>query len=214
LGSNTLTTGANDLTTTFSGVIDGAGSLHKVGRGQLTLSGGNTYAGRTIVSAGTLLLEINGNSSQTGTGKVVVTAGTIGGNGLVAGTLTIGNGRGLRATLSPSVGNIWARILKTLTFKSDGDYNWQVNSTDLTTGTVEARGVGIVSGAQLLVSDIGTATIPVGTVLTVISNLVPTPISGTFSNLPDGGTITVGSNTFQANYEGGDGNDLTLTVVQ
>jgi hypothetical protein len=178
------------------------------------LSGGNTYTGRTIVSAGTLLLEINGNSSQTGTGKVVVTAGTIGGNGLVAGTLTIGNGRGLRATLSPSVGNIWARILKTLTFKSDGDYNWQVNSTDLTTGTVEARGVGIVSGAQLLVSDIGTATIPVGTVLTVISNLVPTPISGTFSNLPDGGTITVGSNTFQANYEGGDGNDLTLTVVQ
>ena len=25
--------------------------------------------------------------------------------------------------------------------------------------------------------------------------------------------LTVGSNTFQANYEGGDGNDLTLTVV-
>ena len=39
------------------------------------------------------------------------------------------------------------------------------------------------------------------------------PIIGTFMNLPDGGTITAGSNTFQANYEGGDGNDLTLTVV-
>jgi len=25
--------------------------------------------------------------------------------------------------------------------------------------------------------------------------------------------ITIGSNKFQANYEGGDGNDLTLTVV-
>jgi hypothetical protein len=26
--------------------------------------------------------------------------------------------------------------------------------------------------------------------------------------------VTIGSNTFQANYEGGDGNDLTLTVVR
>ena len=33
------------------------------------------------------------------------------------------------------------------------------------------------------------------------------------ANLPDGATITSGNNTFQANYEGGNGNDLTLTVV-
>jgi hypothetical protein len=46
----------------------------------------------------------------------------------------------------------------------------------------------------------------------VINNTAATQINGTFSNIPDGGTITVGSNTFQANYEGGDGNDLTLTV--
>ena len=38
------------------------------------------------------------------------------------------------------------------------------------------------------------------------------PIAGTFANLPDGATIKIGNNTFQANYEGGDGNDLTLTV--
>jgi len=57
-------------------------------------------------------------------------------------------------------------------------------------------------------------TLTSGTVLSAISNTSADPISGTFSNLPDGGTITVGSNIFQANYEGGDGNDLTLTVVQ
>ena len=50
-------------------------------------------------------------------------------------------------------------------------------------------------------------------VLTVIDNTSADPISGTFSNLPDGGMITAGSNTFQADYEGGTGNDLTLTVV-
>ena len=47
----------------------------------------------------------------------------------------------------------------------------------------------------------------------LISNTSATPIVGTFANLPDGSTFTVGTNTFQANYEGSDGNDLTLTVV-
>src|SRR5262249_108698 len=32
--------------------------------------------------------------------------------------------------------------------------------------------------------------------------------------LADGSIVTVGHNTFHANYEGGDGNDLTLIVVQ
>lgn len=35
---------------------------------------------------------------------------------------------------------------------------------------------------------------------------------GTFSNLADGSTFTVNGNTFQADYERGTGNDLTLTV--
>ena len=46
---------------------------------------------------------------------------------------------------------------------------------------------------------------------TAISNTVTTPIVGTFANLPDGSTFTVGRNTYQADYQGGDGNDLTLT---
>jgi hypothetical protein len=57
------------------------------------------------------------------------------------------------------------------------------------------------------------AILPVGTVLTLINNTAATPISGVFSNLADGATITVGSNIFRANYESGDGNDLTLTIV-
>ena len=38
-------------------------------------------------------------------------------------------------------------------------------------------------------------------------------MAGAFSNLADGSALIVGSNTYQANYEGGDGNDLTLTVI-
>jgi hypothetical protein len=50
-------------------------------------------------------------------------------------------------------------------------------------------------------------------VLTLISNTSASPISGTFSNLPDGGIVTVNGNNLQASYSGGDGNDLMLTVV-
>jgi hypothetical protein len=56
-------------------------------------------------------------------------------------------------------------------------------------------------------------TLTPGLVLTVISNTSANPISGTFSNLADGAIVNVGGTNFQAHYQGGDGNDLTLTVV-
>lgn len=51
-----LTVGYNNSTTTYSGVMNGPGSLIKVGTGTLTLAGANTYAGNTTVNAGTLEL--------------------------------------------------------------------------------------------------------------------------------------------------------------
>jgi N-acetylneuraminic acid mutarotase len=68
------------------------------------------------------------------------------------------------------------------------------------------------NGMVLVAGGFG-AGFPIGTVLTAISNTSNSPISGTFSNLADGATLTVGDNTYQVSYEGGDGNDLTLTVV-
>jgi fibronectin-binding autotransporter adhesin len=60
LGSATLTTGADNTSTEFSGVISGGGSLDKVGTGTFILSGANTYAGGTTISAGTLQLGDGG----------------------------------------------------------------------------------------------------------------------------------------------------------
>ena len=49
--------------------------------------------------------------------------------------------------------------------------------------------------------------------LVILNNTATTAISGTFSNLADSSTVIVGNNTFEDSYEGGDGNDLTLTVA-
>jgi len=78
---------------------------------------------------------------------------------------------------------------------------------------IAANGVTIAEGAAILVNDAGNTSLTPGTIFTIVTNTAATPIIGTFSNLLDGGTLTVGNNTFEANYEGGDGNDLTLTVL-
>ena len=55
LGSNTLTSGGSDASTTFSGVISGSnGNIVKAGSGTLTLTGNNSYTGSTTISAGLL----------------------------------------------------------------------------------------------------------------------------------------------------------------
>jgi len=78
---------------------------------------------------------------------------------------------------------------------------------------VIANGVTINSGATFNLSGTAHGQLTQGMVLILIKNTATTPIAGTFSNLPDGSTVVLAGNTFQVNYEGGDGNDLTLTVA-
>lgn len=58
LGGGTLTAGANNSSTTYSGIVSGSGALTKTGAGVLTLSGANTFTGATSVHGGTLRLGI------------------------------------------------------------------------------------------------------------------------------------------------------------
>ncbi|MGH8093276.1 MAG: autotransporter-associated beta strand repeat-containing protein [Chthoniobacterales bacterium] len=220
-GPKTLIIGANNLDTIFAGIIANgidvdapAGSLAKIGTGMLTLSGPNTYTGGTTVSAGTLVVA-NRSGSGTGTGAVSVNAGTLGGSGVISGAVTVSAG----AFLAPAHGNKTQSTLmiqSALTFNAGSTYTYtfQAKGKQAKADKVVANGVTIASGASFNLSGTTKGTLTSGLVLTVISNTSGIAISGTFSNLADGAIISVNGNNLQASYSGGDGNDLTLTVVR
>jgi hypothetical protein len=149
---------------------------------------------------------------------VQVNGGMLGGKGIIAGAVTVGTGSGQGATLSPGyvhgVGSPGTLTIQSaLTFNADAIYKVGLNSSTASADEVIANGVTINAAAQFSFNDIGSSMLAFGTVFTVINNTAALPIAGTFSNLPDGSMFIANANTYQVNYEGGDGNDLTLTVV-
>jgi autotransporter-associated beta strand protein len=140
----TLTTGFDNSSTTFSGVIsDNVGllSLVKVGSGTQTLSGVNTYGGTTTVNGGTL--AVNG-SIATSPLTTVNAGGTLGGTGTVGNT-TINGG-----TLSPgnSIGTL--AVAGNLVFTAAASYMVEVSpaSSDRTNVT----GAATLGGATVKAS--------------------------------------------------------------
>jgi autotransporter-associated beta strand protein len=220
LGASHLSVGSNNLSTIFSGVIENTsyppiGSLSKVGTGILTISGANTYTGATTVSAGVLKAS-NATGSATGTGLVQVNSGTLGGGGIIAGPVIVGFGNGSGAFLAPAVAASQPKSLtvqSSLKFRADGTYTCKLNTNKATADQVIANGVTIESGAQFNFKTVANMKLTAGTVFTAVSNTAAAPISGTFANLADGSTFTAGRNKYQVSYSGGDGNDLTLTVL-
>lgn len=90
---------------TFSGAVSGTGDLTRVGSGVLTLSGTNTYSGKTIIESGTL--RISGGNAIPTTSRLVLannanalfdlndsnqTIGSLEGGGSSGGNITLGSG--------------------------------------------------------------------------------------------------------------------------
>ena len=200
---------------TYTGAISDFDSV-EIKSGVVSFFGASTYTGTTTVSGGTLIAA-NTTGSATGSGPVQVTGGTLGGNGSIGGDVTIGGGSGSAAVaLGVHPQNEATLVIQgSLTFQTGGTYLYTFKATgnNSEADKVVANGVTISGGATLAVDAKTGVRLRVGTTFTAISNTAATPIAGTFANLPDCSIITTKHNKFRASYEGGDGNDLTLTVV-
>ncbi|GLZ85645.1 hypothetical protein Pres01_16960 [Metapseudomonas resinovorans] len=194
LGSNTLTTGGNNSSTTFAGGINGIGSLVKTGSGTLTLSGSNTFTGGVQVSAGGLTASggaaiantalMNVDSGATFTLSATETIGALSGAGTVqlnSNTLTTG-GTNLSTTFSGSIngsGNLIKTGTGTLTLSGSNGY--------LGTTTVGGGGtLSITDASNLSVNTLGLnngGTLEVtGSNVTLINTIVLDTGGGRISN--------------------------------
>jgi autotransporter-associated beta strand protein len=202
--------GTND----FGGVISGgaSGTFVKDGASTQILSGNSTatFTGSTNIDGGTLLVT----GSYGGGGASVNNGGTLGGSGDV-GPITVNSG----GTVAP--GNTLGDLtVASATFAAGSGLSLELNGTGAGT-TYDQLSIASTGSISLLGGNItlslGFAPTS-GQQFTVIDNLTANPISGTFSNLPNGGIVsaTFGgtSYNFVANYSGGTGNDLVLTVPE
>jgi autotransporter-associated beta strand protein len=90
LGSQTVTVGSDNTSTTYSGAISGGGALVKTGTGALVLTASNTYSGGTTVNQGSLVVA----GSLANTAVMVNGGATLGGTGSIGGSVTVAGGSG------------------------------------------------------------------------------------------------------------------------
>ena len=208
--AQTLTSG------TASGTPDGG--LIKYGAGALTLTAANTYTGVTIINAGALLAA-NTSGSATGTGRVMVNAGgTLGGNGIISGAVTVAGG----GTLSPSPGLSPTRLTlgSNLTLNSSSTLAVVLGGTSPDTGYDQVQLAGqLTLAGNLSVSTVSGFKLAVGQTFVILDDTGTTLTAGFFANTTAGAVYTdAAGDTFLVNYlANADGgtvpNDVSLTVV-
>lgn len=185
----------------------GTGIIRKIGGGAFELSGSSTYTIPTTVAEGNLILNGSLQSSVT-----VLSGATLLGNGKTSGDININNG-GIISPGATGNGQLTGGIVTLAPnpgFKVIIDQANNALFNPRHTQLVATSGISIGSGTQLTVIP----TSITGGAIKIIDNKSATaPIVGTFLDKPDDSTFVVGSFNATIDYQGGDGNDVTLTFV-
>ena len=184
----------------FTGVVSGSGSLLKAAADSLTLTGTNTYAGGTSLTAGTLVL---GNASAIGSGTLAMAAGTTLGfssgftlaNAIsVSGDPTVNVASGLSTTLSGGIsdgtqpGDLVKTGAGTLTLDGINTYS---GSTEVASGTLDVEG-SVVSAVSVDKGATLTGTGSTGD-MTIASGALVSPGGNAVGTLTVNGNLSVAS---------------------
>jgi autotransporter-associated beta strand protein len=188
-----------------SGLVSGAGSFTKRGGGTLALNAGNTYAGTTVLAEGMLL--INGMQPNS---SIQLSGGALGGIGRVG--QVIASGPGLKA-VNPGTA-IGLLTTSNVIFNSFTRLEVELNGTTAGSAHDQLRVQGTVAlGNCELVPRLGPG-VSAGLTLRILDNDGVDPIVGAFAGLPEGGVMETTSRLLvRVTYQGGDGNDVDLRVL-
>jgi autotransporter-associated beta strand protein len=188
VGTYTLTSGFNNMSTSFSGIIknsSGTIAFKKTGTGVQTISGGNTYSGSTTISAGTLKLGAAGVIPDA---SAVIINGTLDLNGF---SETVGSITNTTAGIG-TIDNVSAGGTPMLTIGGNNSSTTFSGVIMNTTGTISITKIG---SARLLIRGqqaySGSTTISTGT-LALGGGDLPSEIT----QLPNGTNVFIASGAF------------------
>ncbi|MGH6792221.1 MAG: autotransporter domain-containing protein, partial [Methyloceanibacter sp.] len=197
----TLTTGADDTSTTFSGVIqDGAGatSLIKAGTGTFTLSGANTYTGATTVNAGTLVVD----------GSIANSAVTVNGTGALGGIGQLGALNVLNGGIvepGDSIGTL--TVNGNFTLNPGAIFEVEVNAAGRSDRVVVTGTVNLTGSTLRVLAENGNYKPRIEYV--IVENDGGDAVRGEFGQL----TTNLAFLTPVVLYDGGTGNDVVLILL-
>ncbi|MCU0794353.1 MAG: autotransporter-associated beta strand repeat-containing protein [Akkermansiaceae bacterium] len=200
-----------------SGVISGGSGvgIQKNDGGSLVLSAVNTYSGPTIVNDGTLaitgsidaspVLDPRGNGVLDLTAVApysIATGRTLTGTGIVQGSINLSGvlSPGLIA-VAPAVNLPGTLTTGSITLGSSASFVIDIDSSTTTADRLVVEGAMDLGSATLSVSDVAASPVvlPAPTSLKIIDYSGQT-LTGTFSGLPEGSAVIVGSNSFTIRY--------------
>ncbi len=201
LANGELVVDGSSGASTFDGFMFGIGGrLTKNGASTLTLGGNNSYTGATTVNGGKL--NVNGNQAQSAV--QLLSGGSLGGNGRVGivssliGIVEPGTSVGILKCLGYAMNANFSTLRMELAGATPGTGHDQLEVT----GAVNLQGTAL----ELKLNGAGA----VSNQYVIVKNDGVDAVTGNFTGLPDGATLTAGGASFQIAYNGGDGNDVVL----
>lgn len=185
-------TAADTNTDVFRQPVSGPGGLIKDGDGTLVLAAINTYAGATVLNAGTLRVD----GSTVAGSAFTANGGTLGGNGTIRGVVTLN----ATAILSPGA-SLGTLATGALNFSAASTFKYEMTTAALNGDLVNSTGNLALSGdVTLNLVELGASTaVAPGSKLTLIGydgiwN------GGTFTGFADDSTFSFGANQWTINY--------------